>query len=580
MPFIEENEEERRRREEAEGGGVPVSGTQTGTIPGADGNKPMGGKPENAFVDVAAYLDANREQSMDTANKVAGKLGEEEQGLRSGLQSASDEYGRRVEAGTVRPDDELVDRAATRPTEFVGNQDDLQRFFKQRDAEYTGPGSFEETPEFGALLQRVKSGQEKAKSIDTSEGRKTYLHSVGNNPTAGVVSLDDLLIGGDQNARKKLTAAAAPFETLTGALDDATKKASESLTAGRGNTEAARTGVANRFTVPGGVLPTFQEGIDKRLAETRTKAQTDADALRQQISAGGSLTAEEQKALGLENWDEIRQTRAKLAMPTPFHLPEESLSQSEKNFVGDIFRYAPGLDGIKYDRDIDMSPYLTQENADVAFTRENIASADEYAQERALQTLMGDQFDILPDDPRLAGTAPSSLSRIQGDPGGDLSKLLKETDTAYLDRLGDYNIPANEHEGVIGSWQTPIQNNPYIAESFRNLTDIIQRNPETAHSTAQRSAYEIEKFMRDYFGENYDRIGSGGGDDYRPGTPGNVESNRLRVLDGQMKWWDGGGWVQAPPETKTNADGSWEQFNYDTGQYEPRTGTRPVLRAS
>ena len=560
MPFIAEDEEERRRREAEEGGGLAVSGTQTGTIPGAGGSPTSpGGKPDNAFVDVAAYLQANRPQSMDTAQRVAGKLSEEEQGLRSGLQGASEGYEAKVKSGTINPDTDLVERAATDPLGFSKDSASLSAFDRQRDAQYTGPGNFEETPEFADVLQRVKSGQEKAKGIDTSAGRRSYLHSIGNNPTQGVVSLDDLLIGGDKDARGVLQTAASRFDTLSPALADATKRASDQLTAGRGTTEAARTGVANRFSAPGGVIPTFQAGLDEKLAKTKTEAQRNAEMLRGGIQRGEALTPQEREQIGAGNWDEVLKNRELLGKYTPF-------TDSRA----------------KYDRQIDLLPYLAEDNPDVAFTRENVASADDYAKESALQRLSGNNFDVLPDDPRLAGTAPKSLSRIQGDPASDLRNLLGELDTTFIDQYKDMNLGQFSDQApdpltgkyAPDSWQSYFSQIPN-ARSYQGMIDIYNRNPDKINPLQRGVADQVQSWLD----ELHTLPPTNGGDGLTPSEP--TGTDRLRIADGQMNWWDGNAWVAAPPETRKGANGKWEKFNYETGQYEPLPdGSDPVMRAS
>jgi len=537
MPFIEEDEETKRQRELAEGGGIPISGTQAGTIPGAGGAPQPGAKAPNSFVDVAAYLKANKEQSQATAQRVADTMAQERVGLQSGLQGVTEGYQKNVAAGTVNLDDELVKRAASNPTEFVKNPNDVSSFAKLRDASYAGPGNFEDTADFGTVLERIQSGQAKAKTIDTSEGRKAYLSSMGTNPTAGVVSLDDLLIGADPAARAKLTQAAGGFDTLSGALEESKKKASEALTSGQQATEAAKAGVANRFTMEGGVIPSFQNLMEQKLGTTRTRAQQNAAAIQAAVKQGVGLTDQERELIGAGNWDEVLRLRGLLGGQTPF---DDSAAQ--------------------YERNIDLTPYLTTQNPELVYTKENVATPEDYAMETALQQLSGDNFDILPSDASQAGKAPKSLAQIQGNPESDLRSLLNELDTTFINQYGGFNRGAY-----------PIQNgrmvltDPNLATSVKGMIDIFNRNPEKLTPAQKELVTQLQADL-----DSSTAIppvdGSGGGEGAFIPVEG---SDRIRIVGGEFKWWDGTQWVPKPQETRVRDDGTWEKFNYDTGQYEP-----------
>lgn len=477
MAFLEEDEEERRRREEAEGGGgVPVSGTTADTMPGTSGVRSPGAQPNNAFVDVASYLQANKPQAKETASRVAGKLTEEEQGIRSGIQSATDAYKTKVGEGSVTLDDDLIGRAAAAPESFVKNNDDLQKFFKQRDATYTGPGSYDESPEFVSLLERVKSGQEKAKSIDTSEGRKSYLYGIGKNPTAGVVSLDDLLIGGDPDARKMMTDAAQPFETLSGALSDASKNAGDAMTAGKTGTEAARTTVANRFTGEGGAIPTFQAMLDKKVADART-------------AAVGRQGMDLQRAIG--PYAELRKEFDDGAFydydPTG-GVTSSGLPINTSPAFG-RFHKEPGELG--YGKIISPDDFATYASPEVAINKENVAGRANYLRESALQQLMGDQYDTLPDDMSKAGTAPESLLDFNSEGYQNRIKgMLGEADTNWLDAwnrgqnnsgpAAGYVPPEYTQQQIdtrdlaqINKWRS--SSDPRVQQYAKDAVDVLRR---------------------------------------------------------------------------------------------------------
>ena len=542
MPFIEEDEETKRARELAEGGGVPVAGTQAGTIPGTTGTPTPGAKPQNSFVDVAAYLKANKEQAGETANRVASKMAEERTGLQSGLQTATEGYKQNVQAGTVNPNDELVSQAAENPTEFVKNTENVSNFAKLRDASYTGPGNIEDTADFGTVLQKIQSGKEKAANINTSEGRKAYLTSIGQNPTAGVVSLDDLLIGADPGARARIEAEAGQFGTLDTELTNAKQQAAAALAAGKGTTEGVKTGVANRFTGEGGVIPSFQALLEQKLAGQRSDAQMNANMIKQSVEGGNALTQQERDLIGAGNWDEVLRLRTLLGRETPF-----ADSQA------------------KYGRNIDLLPYLTMENPDVQITRENAASPEDYAMEAALQQLSGDKFDVLPSDVSQAGTAPKTLARMQGDPEADLRGLLNELDTTFVDQYRGTNLGAGDDAYWMAEFGDPAKR-----QNWQNMLDIMNRNVGKLTPTEANTMKRIQEYLDT--ANPVTPPDTGGTIPAPTGGEGRVRSwtDPATGIPQQM-WWDGNAWVKAPTEYKheQQPDGSTKnwKFDFNTGQY-------------
>ena len=526
MPFIQEDEETKRARELAEGGGIPVSGTQTGTIPGSTGTPVPGAKPQNAFVDVAAYLKANKAQSADTAQRVAEKLGQEKAGLQSGLQGSLEGYRKSVQAGTVTPNDELVNRAAANPVEFVKNPEDVKSFGQLRDASYTGPGNIEETSDFGTVLEKIKSGQERAKGIDTSEGRKAYLASVENNPTAGVISLDDLLIGGDPEARAKIVEASKGFDTLTGSVEEAKKQAAEALATGKTSTEEAKTAVANRFTGEGGAVPSFQAMLDEKVRQARETAVADRDKAAAILSG-------------------IRYNRPELSLTPPAGLSFRDQTFAVKNPDGTYRK--PTLEELDlldrefgntnlYDtlarmeylkqgtleqgslpriqpKEFNLSDFLTNLNPDVELTRANVANPEDYAREAALEQLINENLPYLNQaDIGLAGKVPGDLADFNTE---QLREALTSAFEPYQGRL----------------------------DRITPLTPYKQPLPPPVEPPPPPPP-----------------------DPYAPPGPNDYP---VKYINNEKMWWNNGQWVTAPEQIITDANGNVLMFDYLTGQYNP-----------
>ncbi len=558
MAYILNDDEEQKKREQEQG--IPVSGTQTGSLQGTEKPVENTAKPNSAFVDVASYLNANKPQALETAGRVAGKLDTERNTLSSSIRDTSNQYGQKIDTGTIRPDTDLVERAATNPTDFIKNSADFDKFKHQRDAQYTGPGSFSESQDYANLSNSVKTAQEKAKGIDTQAGRKSYLYEIGNNPTAGVVSLDDLLIGQDPNARQKLTQSAEQFNTLAPSLESETKNLSDKLANARAQTEQAKTGVQNRFLGENGVVPAFDKDLQGRVSDERSKALNKQKDYQDLIKAGKPLTDEQYASLGITgtDWNSLQNNRAWLN------------TDWKTNF--------------------DVSPYLTNRNPDVEITKGNVASSDDYAKEAAFQKLLGNDLPILNDnDSNIAGTFNRNLFDFNKDAFSNSSNLLKEKDLILLNELlngqNEATIP-----GVVGMVPNVNVSNygfEHNPEGYKNYYDlaynVLNRN--------QDGLPQVEKDWLNWWGPylsgSTNVMPTTGSSQppprsLQPTTPeGNIpssETGRLRIRDGQQQWFDGNNWITAPTEViYRDANGNQTgptsgsqpfQFNFNTGTYE------------
>lgn len=558
MAFINKPEdEEERLRAQAEGGQPQLAGEQ-GNLEGGGG---MSGytSPNKAgtsgFVDVHAYLDANKDQAVDTANKIGAKVGEQVEQTRGKVQTAEDAFNQRVNAGSVKNNVGLVDSAFKDPAGFVKDPNNVTGFKSMRDAIYGGPKSLEAIDEYSPASSAVSEGKRIASGINAPQGREELLYRVAKNPTKGNVSLDSLLIGGNQDARKTLEDSTKPFGEIDTYLNNASAGAKERAGAAEKETLEARDYAQSRLDAE---TNKFQGDLDTRLGAARTEAQKNADMLKAGIE-GGNLTDSELQTAGMNRgqWDELLGTK-------------KNLEQTG------FWDGSPG-----YGQKFNLGDYYSATSPDTEITKENFASTDDYAKERALQTLADNgQFDALPDDASQAGKAPKNLTSYRGaEAYQNASGKLHALDDQFLAQYNDPHL-VNRTEAE----QRALLKDPFQAQAHQNFIDIVRRNPEKASAWQKGAADYFERLL----GETNTLPGGGGGDAFDPndvnGADGGFATNRIRTVKGEdgkstQKWQNNDGqWVDIPTEyiyrdssgkqTGPSVGSQPMRFNYNTGSYE------------
>lgn len=374
LPFDLDEEERLRQERLAGGGGTQLAGEAGEGTPGgeAGGASPNAGQSPQAagtsgWTDVNAYLDANQEQAIGTADKIAGRLGEEAGATRGLIDSANTKFRSAVDENAIRPDDEFLNNAATNPAEFAKDEANVSKFQKIRDAQYGGPSQFQDADDYTSILGKIDEANQKSKAIDTEAGREGLLAGVMKNPTKGMTSLDNLLIGANPNARARLAEGAKPFGELQAYLDQTGADAGAYAQKGKEDTDAARMGLQTRFTGEGGVVPTFQQDFETRLGGETTK-QSALNMAIDKFKNREALTDEELTMLGVK--------------------PEDYKLVQNYTKTG-----------------YDFNPYTTVQNEDVIPDRATYGSEEDRARIAALERMLGTDLS----ESELGGYNPTSF---------------------------------------------------------------------------------------------------------------------------------------------------------------------------
>lgn len=419
---------------------------------------------EAGFVDVASYLSANRPQATQFSEDVAENLAQSAQQIKGTIGEAGQQYGQAVQERTVNLDEDLLQRALADPSAFVGNQQDFEALQSQRTAKYESPGQFGEQEFYGDVSKEIAEGQRLGQLGESEAGRRELLYSLGTNPTAGQVELDQLLLGGTPEAREKIRGASQQFYgEIPEYLQTETQKAQNLLNQAQQATQQTAQTVQQRL---GASQTDLQNQIEQEVAARRADATQrtqniqkvlenlrnySPDAIRQltldpnrpympmiQPEGGGEgafLNPEQFPELNYQAVQDLGLTRDQLIDMSNelYNLkyggrwnPQASRVQDimtasgpEQLYSFDWETLPPGVwpppvtSNALYNRDIDLNQYLTPLAAENEITAAKVATPDQYADYLALAQLADTTPSyLLPGQEGMAGTAPELLARF------------------------------------------------------------------------------------------------------------------------------------------------------------------------
>lgn len=381
MAYLQQPQtEEEKKRDEQLRAASGMPGGAAGALPAGGQPSPTSGASGN-FTNLQRYLEENRSQAGDLANKVAGQVtaaGEEAKTAAEGLAAKGKEA---IEGARVPTNMAVLDEAAANPAGIVADEAKKTAFAGQRDAAYQGPTSLEDVEGFQDAQDKVRKAQERVGLTDTEAGRTTLLQEMGGPGYGrGKATLNQLLLSGDPDAAARLRAAAEPYRGLQdylGAQNDEARAAAASAVE---EAAATRKGVQDRFRGPGGVVEQTTADLMAKLEAAKT----------------GGAAAAQAATEALARWEPTDQDLATLGMTRADY-------DNIKGY-GDISGGHVTLD---------PQAYLTTLSPDAELTAANVATADDYAREAALEELLGVNLPTLnPEEIGLAGTAPMSLLRF------------------------------------------------------------------------------------------------------------------------------------------------------------------------
>lgn len=456
---------------------------------GGGGIGPAGG---GGYVGLDRYAAANQGATQALGNKVVGSVSQAGTDARTALAGANTSFNSALDAGTVRTDQSVLGRLTSDAGGLAKDASGAGTFAKMRDANYTGPNSLEDSTGYAGLQSalgkadetRTLSGSDQGvsqlsdRSVDSQYGQRS----------TGGRALDTALLLGDQTLRGRLNTAREGLAGLAGEVSSASTaaqgRAGEAQKTTAKTREDTRTALANAQNA-------FDTQLNQRVDQNRLEAfyrgVSAQDALKSQTgkaiptagaqgvyrsynSAGQPVsdvrgaqagnvpefidnTSGQQALAGFNAYLPSRTARA----PTLQELGDLGLGVQQWAGLGDLSGVrdmanaaAIGTSNVnpysfleQYDQGVgDLSRFINWTDPNVSITRDNTASAADYAQAGGLASLAGPE-----------------LSRFQLDPAKAAQAGTANLDIVDFDLAAAQRARQNTLASLAGRTQATIQGN-------------------------------------------------------------------------------------------------------------------------
>lgn len=352
VPSNPDDDEEQRRQ-------------ASSNAPGSFGDTtPTSTPTKTNFVNVSDYLDKNPNASEHLGDLASSKLTGQRDETIGALNEAKSNFGQQVQAGGTKLDQSVLDSAFSSPETFTQDPANTAKFLALRDAAYKGPQSLEQTDIFAPTQSKVSALHQMGEGLGTEAGRTKLVEGLSSHPTHGKSSLNQLLLQGNPAAAQKISDTAGTFKSVDDQWQQFMQDAPNQVSQAKSETDATRnatreglTNATNAFT--GQLTNKTNAATNERDAWNLNYTNT-LNKLNGSHS-GSDLNAKELEALGMK----------------------------------DAFPYLSKLNSFNQDLDrwgnpVNLGSYTSTGRANSEMpTMGNVASAEDYARERALQELSG-----------------------------------------------------------------------------------------------------------------------------------------------------------------------------------------------
>lgn len=241
--------------EQAAGGGAgplatpPPSGAGTGGAGGGGGPQMQtataGSSPAGTgFANLQQYLDANKEQTDRLAQQLVDRLGGERQSFLEDVSGKGDEFRQSLESANPL-DTSVVDLAAQRPEGLSDAQ--IEDFRRLRRGEFLGPTSMEGTSLSSDLRNLYSDLVGRADLTKDIPGRTQLVSELTENPTLGQSALDTSLLQGSPTAGDKFKTFRETVGTDASAIDQAISQSEQDVAARQAALRDIAGGIQSQF---------------------------------------------------------------------------------------------------------------------------------------------------------------------------------------------------------------------------------------------------------------------------------------------------------------------------------------------
>ena len=245
------------------GGGGGSSGANTSAAGSPQGAPSVPNATKAPPVqNLSDYLTANAPQAAGMGQAIAQNISNQGQQVTGDINAAQQGFDQSVQASNVAPNQDLVNQAASNPTQFVQDPNNVQQFQTQENANYTGPTSFESSAYAQPLTQEVSQFQQNTPNTNNQSGILQLVAGQEQNPTLGMENLDALLLGGTPGATQAINQAESPYANLGQTLTGVGTTEDANIATAKANDLAASQGVQNSFlTGPNAVVPAWEQAL-------------------------------------------------------------------------------------------------------------------------------------------------------------------------------------------------------------------------------------------------------------------------------------------------------------------------------
>lgn len=451
MAYVPFSDEEQNKPETGAATTLPTTGGGGGGAAPASGGsaQPAAQGGNQGFANLTQYLGANKDQAPQVAGAVASNLGNQYTGLQGQVDTAANEAGQAVKAGSTAYDPNLVNSAVSDPSKFVQDPNNLAAWQKQYTAAYTGPTAFETSAGYGKAADAANRAKQTYQLGQTGGGYTQLLNQIEKNPTTGKTALDKSLIQADPNAGQTIQNALSPFkgiqDYLSGKATDINKQATDA---------AASTADASKKTKEAatGAQSSFEKDISGKLAE-KTKEYQNTNDLYSKLYQTADFKPDQQTA---KDFGTSTEDMANL-------YGSEQILQNN------------------YGQQITPASYLNY-TAGNAPTKEGVSTPEQMAQSAALSKLTGGQSYLNPNATEGAYKAPS-VSFDSSKASTALSKEVQTQDKQLLASPPPTGFNAD---------------NPAAMSQLLTEHGGIDRNSPSGYSSGFRMAPEELKIFKKY----------------------------------------------------------------------------------
>lgn len=453
MAFIEDNsnqfeEEDEKKKNQL----ITPQSTIIDSGLGSGGITSAGAPVSQPFATLQKYLSPNQPQAEQFASKVAGEVKSVADTARQDISEFGNKVTSDIAANKLESDTNLVDTVLGDPLKATQEQKDA--FERQRTGTYSGPTDTTTLPDYSKASTSLSKANETRELLDTEGGRKQLVADQQKNKSAGITGLNQALVSSIPTARQELENTKGEFADLNDLMGGVAQDAATKIVAAQQKAQEANQYAGSKLSEK---ILQFNESLKNKTAEARSTLTAVAQSATEKLANGQPLTAEEMKVLNVSSAD-IDQIRKQ----------QSTLKQD-------------------YGQDFEISPYATMQSADTVIQPSNLAGAEDYELEAALEQLLGEELPFLTESTRSqAGTAPTSLVDFRGsDAKADVNAQLSALDNQFID-----NLTADQRNSV---------DSTSGGFDWRNIDPAYINTAQTGGRHRIQYMYDVDNASSNYF---------------------------------------------------------------------------------